>query len=177
MSVRLNKSRASFSLDVNLLDAFGSEVSEDVALSFGQAVIDTILDRTSDNKSSNGGRFKNYSEEYSESLVFQAYGKTRNDPNLELTGEMLSSVDILEVTPTRLKIGFRDETQRAKAYNHHTGDTVPARPFFNISQSELSDLVERFKPEVDEPVIESFEGIPEIARRFSLLDILGEADE
>lgn len=174
MAVRLKETENDFSLTINLREAFGQPVSEDVALSFGQGVIDTIIDRLDASKKLGGGRLDSYSDEYAESLIFQANGKSQNKPNLQLTGEMLSDLDIIEVTPTRLKIGFRDDTQRSKAYNHHTGDTVPARPFLGLEDRELRSLVNRFKPEVEEPVIESFEDIPEIARRFSLLDVLNE---
>lgn len=177
MAVRLNRSRSNFSLDINLREAFGREVTEDVALSFGQAVIDTILDRLQENRGSDGRRLKNYSESYAESLEFQANLKSINDPNLELTGEMLSDMDIIEVSPARLKIGFRDATQRDKAYNHHTGDTVPARPFFDLNKSEMERLVREFKPEVERAVTDTFESPIEAIRRFSLLDILEGLDD
>jgi hypothetical protein len=181
MAVRLNQSRSDFSLTVDLRELFGEPVSEDIALSFGQGVIDTITDRLDDSKRLGGGKLKNYSDEYSESLVFKAFGKSRTSPNLELTGEMLADLDIIEVTPTRLKIGFRDTTQRDKAYNHHTGDTVPARPFLGLEDKELKSLVERFKPEVSESILDGIDPASlfltqEVSRRFSLLDVLRDID-
>ena len=183
--ILVKNSPSEFYLEFDLSDIFGQEVTDDVSISFGQAVIDTILERTESSRRSDGGRMKNYSDAYAESLEFIAAGKSQSNPNLELSGSMLFDMDIIEATPTSLRIGFRDDTQRAKAYNHHTGDTVPARPFFDLNQSELNSLIDEFKPMAEDSPLQldqdtlfsAFAETPaaqEVTRRTSLLDLLSD---
>lgn len=186
MGKRLVKNSPSdFYLEFDLKELLGSEVADDVAISFGQAVIDTILDRTANGTRSDGRGMKSYSDDYADSLEFQAAGKSKHDPNLELSGGMLADIDILEANPRSIRIGFRDTTERAKAYNHHTGDTLPERPFFDLNNKELSQLVKEFKVEAEEsPLdidpIDLFGASPqaqaETTRRISLLDLLDDMD-
>lgn len=174
MSKRLVKSSPSeFYLEFDLKDLFGQEVTDDVALSFGQAVIDTILDRTESSRRSDGGRMKDYSDSYAESLEFKAAGKSQSQPNLELTGSMLFDIDIIEASPASLRIGFRDETQRAKAYNHHTGDTVPERPFFDLNNSELNNLKDEFMPMAEDSPLQLDQDM--LFERFSATPVADEA--
>ena len=174
------------SLEIDLVDLFGDEVSEDVAVSFGQAVIDTILDRTASGRSVQGRSFPSYSDDYADSLQFKAAGKSQGSPDLELTGGMLSSIDITNATPRSITIAITDPDEVPKAFNHHTGDTVPARPFFGLSGREIDSLRRDFAPEVEDAAdrMESILGglgtaaqTAEAVRRISLLDLLGELDD
>lgn len=182
MGKRVINSRSQFSLEIDLVDTFGSELPEGEVLAFGQAVIDTILDRTADNKGSDGDRFDDYSNEYAESLPFLAAGKSQSNPNLDLTGQMLLDMDIIEASSRKLRIGFRDTLQRDKAWNHHTGDTVPARPFLDLTDSEFNELIEEFRPE-ENIEDETLSISPEIfgvstqqSTTVSLLELLGDSD-
>lgn len=172
-----------FFLEFDLVELFGQPVSEDVVLSFGQAVIDTIIDKTESGKRFDKGNFKHYDEPYISSLEFIAAGKSKNDPNLTLTGSMLASIDILEASQDKLVIGFNDSVETNKAYNHHTGDTVTPRPFFDINDTNLNELVQRFKPEVEDSPFElDLSGVipqrqvEEAARRVALVDLLDQED-
>jgi hypothetical protein len=141
-------SQKKMELTVDLKELFGTEVSSpSVRQAIGQAMIDTIVERTRQGQKLGGGSFKGYSTKYKESLAYQVAGKT-GDVNLTLTGDMLGSLNITEDRSTSIKIGVVGQTQNAKSFNHHTGDTVPARPFFGLQQNELKDIVDGFKREV-----------------------------
>ena len=181
----VKNSPSEFYLEFDLVELFNSEVTDDIAVSFGQSVIDKILQRTSNGRRVDGSSFKHYSEDYSESLEFQAAGKDKSSPDLELSGGMLADMDILEASPRRVKIGFTDPTEMAKAYNHHTGDTLPERPFFDLNKSELDALIKDFAPSVEDSPLaidpSIFSDSPtvvqqEAARRISLLDLLDEME-
>jgi hypothetical protein len=173
MTKRLNRSRGNFSLDIDLISAFGGEVPEDIALAFGQEIIDRILERTESNVGSDDKRYQNYSEEYADTLDFMAAGKSRTNPNLDLTGDMLADIDILEASPGKITIGFSDTLQRDKAYNHHTGDTVPSRPFLDLPDEVYRSIVNDFKSDIErreEP------GSGPTASTVSLLELLERID-
>ena len=35
-----------------------------------------------------------------------------------------------------------------KPFNHHTGDTLPARPFFGLTDAEIKQIRDEFKDQV-----------------------------
>jgi len=157
-------------LTFDLVSIFGVPVNPDIGMAFGQSIVDRIVDRTQgENRRADGPSFRRYSESYEESQAFADFGKS-GSVDLTLTGDMLLDIDILELTPSRLVVGFSDQTQTAKAFNHHTGDTVPARPFFDINKSELDELVDEFQPEIESDVLAS--ETQEAETRISLLDLL-----
>lgn len=142
------ESEVSQTVDLNKL--FGVDVSNDpgLAQSFGQAMIDEILDRTEDNVGVNGRPLKDYSEEYIDSKTFKRRFKSPGDVNMKLRGTMLGTLTVKDDGGGKVTIGWNDSTENAKAYNHHTGDTLPRRPFFGVNQSELRNLREEFKPDI-----------------------------
>lgn len=125
----------------------------------GQAILDKIRDRSDDgrgisfDKSGNGRPVKlktPYSKAYTNSLDFKAFGKSKNKVNMELTGDMLGLMDVKRQTSDTITIGWDERDENNKAFNHATGDTVPRRPFFGCSKSELKTIGKQFKSEIKE---------------------------
>lgn len=123
----------------------------------GQAIIDRMVDRT---QSGQGIRFSKdgkgvplklkspYSKTYADSDDFKAFGKSRSNVNMTLTGDMLASIDIKSIGENEITIGITETEERAKAFNHQTGDTVPSRPFFGVSKKELGDIKRQFGSDI-----------------------------
>lgn len=132
----------------NLKEIFGVDVSDmpELKQAFGQALIDHMVERTESGVDKNGQKFSAYPKSYKESDAFKAFGKT-SKVNLTMTGDMLAQIDIVEAKANEIKIGWRDDTENAKAYNHNTGDTVTKRPFFGINDKDLSNVSKEFKPD------------------------------
>lgn len=137
-------------IDLNKL--VGSDISEDeqLVLKIGQKIIDYMEERVDEGLGYNRKKLEpEYSKEYAESLPFKAAGKSRNDVNMKLTGDMMASIDIIEVNGSKITIGIDDPSQAPKAFNHQTGDTVPKRPFFGVTNKELKEYVlSEFKDEI-----------------------------
>jgi hypothetical protein len=126
----------------------------------GEAILDTIRKRSEAGK---GLRFsgeratpvtlkKPYSKAYKDSLDFKAFGKSPAKINMTLTGDMLGLMDIKKQTGESITIGWDEKDENAKAYNHSVGDTVPRRPFFGVSKTELNKIKKDFSAEIREAV-------------------------
>jgi hypothetical protein len=149
--------------EIDLEEIFGQDLSqaEGLKAAIGQAIIDRMVERTEGGVAFGGrnlasfvGTKKNpakgkYSAAYAESLEFKAAGKSPGKLNMTLTGDMLASLDVLSTSGNKIKVGIADESQIPKAYNHIVGDTVPKRPFFGITQTELKDIAREFKSDVE----------------------------
>lgn len=140
-------------LTIDLRELFGVNFTGHDALkqAIGQAIIDKIVERTKSGKSVYGKQFAGYSNEYADSPDFKAFGKSKSKINLTMSGEMLDTMDIVDVRGDKITIGWSDDTENAKAYNHNTGDTVKKRRFFDITSDELkqikSDFIDAVKEE------------------------------
>jgi hypothetical protein len=145
---------------VDLKELTGVDLSEarPIKEAIAQAIIDRIQSRTEAGEglrfSSNGSatpvKLKSpYSNQYADSIEFKAAGKRKSTVNMTLTGDMLASMDVLSTNGNSIKIGITDDTQIAKAFNHITGDTVPKRPWFGISKTELGEILSQFKPDIE----------------------------
>jgi hypothetical protein len=143
---RLSAGRNQFKLRINLDEVFGTAFPNSSRLrqSVGQEIIDIINQRTSENRAWDGVRFKSYSKEYSESLEFQAAGKSKNDPNLKLTGDMLGLMDVIEEDKATITIGWKDVTEAQKAHGHITGNVGVKRDFFGLNEKEIKRLKDIF---------------------------------
>lgn len=134
---------------IDLVELFGTEIeNENVVNQIGQEIIDTIIERTKDNKSIDGSRLKKYSKEYIDSAEFEQYGKSPGDVNMELTGDMMNAIDITRSSPREIVIGFNDDTEAAKAANHNFGVTLPKRKFFGVNNRELEEIKSKFEDDV-----------------------------
>lgn len=147
-------------IDVNrvISDTFDSralrdkarEIAADSAFKreYGLRLIDEIIRRTrEDNVDKKGKQFKPYSKAYKQSLAWSVYGKTDN-VDMTLTGEMLENMEVTNVTPRTIEIGFISQTQNDKAHGHINGTRspkgkrlLPVRDFFGISAEDQSKIL------------------------------------
>ena len=142
MAKTISKSKMTLVLD--LPEMFGGPIeSESLRNQIGQRAIDIILDRTASGTALGGGSFKGYSKAYKKSIPYRAFGKS-GAVNLKLEGEMLGQLDITGESKDRIELGWQDDTQRSKAFNHHNGDTLPKRPFFGLTSKEKGSIVDEF---------------------------------
>jgi hypothetical protein len=163
--IKLSKSKITQTIDLN--DVIGSDISSDEVLvnRIGQAIIDYMENRVSDGRGLDNVKLKSpYSDSYADSLNFKAAGKTKNNVNMKLSGDMLGSIDLLKVDGSKLTIGIEDPDQAIKAYGHQTGFEGhpflkgPKRPFFGVSTEELKKKVlTDFKKEIEAKKVTSFE--------------------
>ncbi len=154
--LKLTESEVSQTVDLNELFGANFTGNSGLAQAIGQAMVDKILERTSKGIGVDGKNLKKfsaksaYSEEYKDSLEFKAFGKSNSKVNMELTGQMLGTMDILEQSRGKIKIGWNDDVENAKAYNHNEGITVPKRRFFGLNDSELKEIKSEFIDRVRE---------------------------
>ena len=131
-------------LEVNLDELFGTLVPNNSELrqAVGQAIIDKIRDRTSRNLDRDGKRFPNYSTEYADSIPFKAYGKSKGDPNLKQSGDMLGLMDIIDETKNKIVIGWSDGEEAGKAHGHITGNVGSTRDFLGLPEKDLNEIAD-----------------------------------
>lgn len=149
MEIKATLSEVSQTFDLEEITGADLSGFPELGLTIGQAIIDYIIERVDSGRGLGGQQLRPpYSDAYEDSLAFKAFNKSKNDVNMRLTGQMLADLDILEFDGNRIKIGFSDETETAKAYNHQTGDTVPRRPFFGLTESELNNIIDEFSADI-----------------------------
>lgn len=136
------ESQDEMSLSVTI-DAGGADYSS-VIREIAESVASYIGERTRDGLDVNGKPFKKqYSEAYIESAPYEAF-KDSNEVNLDLSGEMLNSLYVLDAAGNSFRIGWRDAVNTAKAFNHNTGDTLPKREFFGVKTRELDSILSEY---------------------------------
>lgn len=124
---------------------------EETLQAIGQATIDYIRERASNGLGLGGQQLKpaKYKDSYANSPDFKAAGKSQNDVNMKLSGDMLNSID-LALDGNNLLIGIpQDEATRA--YAHMTGyeghPTIPngkyKRQFFGVTRKEFDQILSK----------------------------------
>lgn len=128
----------------------GISFKEERALreAIGQAIIDKIIERTKSGVDINGKLFKGYSKVYVKSDEFKAFGKSKDEVNLTLSGAMLDTMDIISQDGNKITIGWDDDEEIAKAYNHNVGDTVSKRQFFGLKPKDVKQIKSMFYEDV-----------------------------
>jgi hypothetical protein len=117
--------------------------NDSVKREFGKQVIDFILERTNSGKDKDGEAFKKYSTAYRKSLQFKVYKGNQRKVDLNLTGSMQSSIDVIKLDGPKVTIGFIDKEDEQKALGHINGaNDLPIRNFWGIS---LEDQYKIFK--------------------------------
>jgi len=105
----------------------------------GRDIIKFIVKRAGNNKGIAGVRFHNYSKSYADSAEFKAAGKSKNNPNIKLRGDMLNQLKILDASLAgRVVVGFTSGTKsndksvwmREKGFN-----------FLGLSSDELTFIL------------------------------------
>lgn len=147
-------SLSKFYQEIDLEDITGVDLSNHPLLlnQIAQATIDYVKERVDSGFGIGGKKLKSpYSDAYAKSLAFQAAGKSKNDVNMQLTGDMLGSLDVVESRGSVFKYGIAEEDEIPKAYNHQTGDTVPKREWFGVTRDEFIDnVLTNFDSEIED---------------------------
>lgn len=137
---------------INLNEVVGSDISSDEKLvsKIGQAIIDYMDQRVEDGLGYGRKKLKSpYSKSYASSLNFTAAGKSKNHVNMRLSGDMMSSIDLLDTSGAEITLGI-EGSEAPKAFNHQTGDTVPKREFFGVTKDEIKKYVlDQFKDDIN----------------------------
>lgn len=116
-------------------------------------MIEHIYERTtSENRDKDGRKFPKYSKSYIKSLDFANARKSPSKVDLQLSGDMLAAMKLLNHRPGEITIGFERGTQEnAKAEGNilgsYGGDPNPAkaRDFLGIQEKKLRELVKFIK--------------------------------
>ena len=144
------------STEIDLKSPLGAaSKNESIRQVFFEAAFDKMLARLDQGRGVDG-KLHAYSKSYKDSLAFAAFGKS-NTVNMQLTGDMVQSVTVLDSSENKLKIGIDDSEQAAKAYGHMTGmkghptlaGKVDARNWFGWKDSELIKIANAIKPEIN----------------------------
>lgn len=145
-------------------------------------------ERVDSGKGLNGVKLKSpYSKAYSDSLNFKAAGKSSTEVNMKLSGDMMSSIDLLSEDGATIEIGIDNETQAIKAYGNQTGfeghPTIkgPKRPFFGVSVDELkTKILPKFQDKINASEVtkaselfaeKQTEAIKEVRRIFDIFGV------
>lgn len=134
------------------IDLSGYGLSPDQKDEVADLIIERIVNRTDQGKDKDGRKFPGYSKSYKESLDFKVAGKT-NKVDLQLSGDMLAALSVLDKTSRSVVIGFeRGSEENAKAdgnirgtYGKPTPDPKKARDFLGISDAELTKIIKFVK--------------------------------
>ena len=132
MTVKKILSKDDIRLKINMKDILGRNLpnDSDVIDAIGQKAIDIIVARTQSGKSVSGRKFTKYSKNYDK----------KGTVDLTLSGDMLGLMDITSSTRNTFSIGWGDQLENNKAFNHDTGDTLPKREFLGLQKQELAEL-------------------------------------
>lgn len=111
-------------------------------------VIEHIIDRTNRGIDKNGSKFPGYSKDYVKSLDFKIAGKSKGKVNLQLSGDMLAALDLLNHKKGAIVIGYEkgtEENDRAEgnilgSYGR-SPDPNKARDFLGIKERKLKELI------------------------------------
>jgi phage gpG-like protein len=138
---------------IDLGELFGSQgLSDSFKKKVAQRIIDEIIKRADENKSIDGRRLASYDDDYVKSDEFKAYGKSKNDVDMNLTGNMLNMLTIKEVDSDTAVIGWTDKDNNGKAHGHMTGANgtgkLPVREFFGANQKLLEEIKDLFYEEL-----------------------------
>ena len=157
---KIEKSQEEISQTINLNELIGSDISSDEKLvtKIGQSIIDYMEKRVDDGLGYGRQKLKSpYSKEYASSLDLKAAGKSKSEVNMKLSGDMMASIDILEVNGAKIKIGIDDGSQAPKAYGHQTGfkghptleSSKNKREFFGVTKEEIKKyILDEFKDDI-----------------------------
>ncbi len=110
-------------------------------------LIKEIVKRTAKGIDETGSSFPKYSKQYMKSLDFNNAGKGRT-VNLQLSGDMLAAIKLLDSERGRIKIGYdtgdseagRAEGNQIGSYGQSSGDSNKARPFIGFKGEEFERI-------------------------------------
>lgn len=153
---KLNKDKDNLTIDINIEKLLGSASNNEVIReTFFQLAYDKLVDRLDKGLSVDNKPLKGYSASYKGSLAYDVFGKD-GTVDMQLTGDMISSIDIKKQNSTTLTVGFGSKEESNKAYGHMTGmeghptleGKVRPRNFFGWSDKELNDIARELRPAI-----------------------------
>ena len=111
-----------------------------------QLIIEKIQANTTKGLDKNGNAFPKYSSEYKHSIDFHNADKS-NRVDLQLTGDMLNSIEVIQSIPGKLVIGYptgskmagQVEGNQIGSYGNKPNENH-ARPFLGLPKEQL-DLI------------------------------------
>jgi hypothetical protein len=133
------------SQEIDLKRYLGRDATPAEKRLFAELAVERINERTLDGRTIHGGSFKRYTQEYAD-----LKGVTRDAVDLFLKGDMLDSIESKDAGKNKVKIEITDNLDTKKGYNHHTGDTLPKRPWFGITTKEARVIANEVKQPVRE---------------------------
>jgi hypothetical protein len=148
---KLSQSEVSIEIDLEKLLG-GMAKDQAVREVFFQAAFDKMLERLDEGVGADGKNLPKYSKAYKDSLEYIVYGKD-GTVNMQLTGGMVNSIDILKSNDKKMTVGFKGDEENAKAYGHLTGfaghptldGKVKPRNFFGWTDTELIAIASDLK--------------------------------
>ena len=140
------------SLRIDLVEFFGMPVkSEGIRQLIADDLIQKIQDRTLSGYGVKNGertRLKRLTQKYADKV-----GKPLTPVNLELSGDMLNSITLIDSTRNWIEIGINDDKQAPKAHGHQTGQygkgPLPERPFMGLLETDVSKLASKYRKEIE----------------------------
>lgn len=139
------------------VDLSGYGLTSDEKDEVADLIIERIVDRTQkgrdkDNRPWSGSAAR-YSDSYKESLDFKIAGKSPSKVDLQLSGDMLAALSVLDKTRRSVTIGFEPGSEEnAKADGNIRGTygqpkPIPgkARDFLGITDRELDNIIKLVK--------------------------------
>lgn len=132
--------------EVSIDERYTAEEREAIAAE----IMSRVRQRTLSGKDVNGRNFPGYEPKYVKSVDFKAAGKSKNQVNLRLSGEMLAYMEVLKNQKGKVVIGYSDEDQAGKAEGNNIGsyggkkNPKKARNFLGINPKELSSILAKY---------------------------------
>ena len=98
-----------------------------------------MVGRTLDGNDIDGVQFEKYSKAYAKKK-----GVPDDSVDLFLNGDMLPSISKVDNKQRNIaKIAVKGKTNNLASYNHNTGDTLPKRTHFGLTESEADEIAQK----------------------------------
>lgn len=164
----LNVSIDELSQEIDLASYLDRKPTASEKMAFAELVQASIESRTLDGLTINGGKFKKYSKKYAD---FK--GVTRSSVDLFLDGDMLDGIGRRKSKEksNTVFIQMKKGIETKKAFNHNTGDTLPKREFFGITDNEAKKIAAQIKEEKVEKESTPKRSMSSLKSALDLLDI------
>ena len=120
------------------------ELSRAVRIEIANDVIDFILKRTERGLDKDNKKFKKYSDTYAASQDFAIAGKSKSHVDLQLTGDMLTALEILDTSISGfITIGYKqgEENDKAAWQRNNLQKSHPKRDFIGITTADLAKII------------------------------------
>ena len=125
------------------------EFDKPTRLLIAEDIVEFIRNRTSRGLDKNNKPFTPYSKSYVDSIDFKNAGKRKNRVNLELSGDMMTELQVLNVEAAGfVVIGYPlgEENNRAAWQRNNLQPGFPKRDFLGIAQKDLKKIIDKYRP-------------------------------